>query len=119
QNLDAAKAKLAADGLSAASFAADLSDGLAAKQMVAIVEDQVGPIASLVNSAGGARRVPPDELTPDKWRIAMDAKFFTYMNVMDYVLPLMVQRQAGTVVNIVGTGGKVASPMHLPGGAAN
>ncbi|TIU63659.1 MAG: SDR family NAD(P)-dependent oxidoreductase, partial [Mesorhizobium sp.] len=38
QNLDAAKAKLAADGLSAASFAADLSDGLAAKQMVAIVE---------------------------------------------------------------------------------
>lgn len=119
QNLDAAKAKLAADGVSAASFAADLSDQFAAKQMVAAVEDQVGPIASLINSAGGARRVPPDELTPDKWRIAMDAKFFTYMNVMDYVLPRMVQRRAGTVVNIVGTGGKIASPMHLPGGAAN
>lgn len=119
QNLDAAKASLAADGLSVASFAADLADALAAKEMVAALEDQVGPIASLVNSAGGARRVPPDELTPDKWRIAMDAKFFTYMNVTDYVLPLMVARRAGTIVNIVGTGGKIASPMHLPGGAAN
>jgi NAD(P)-dependent dehydrogenase (short-subunit alcohol dehydrogenase family) len=63
--------------------------------------------------------VPPGELTPDKWRTAMDAKFFTYMNVMDCVLPLMVARRAGTIVNIVGTGGKIASPMHLPGGAAN
>ncbi|RUW47405.1 SDR family NAD(P)-dependent oxidoreductase, partial [Mesorhizobium sp. M1A.F.Ca.ET.072.01.1.1] len=119
ENLDNAKKKLAAEGLSATSFAADLSDGLAAKQMVAALEEQVGPIASLVNSAGGARRVAPDELTPDKWRVAMDAKFFTYMNVTDYVLPLMVARGAGTIVNIVGTGGKIASPMHLPGGAAN
>lgn len=119
ENLDNAKATLAVEGLSMATFAADLSDGPAAKEMVAAVEDQVGPIASLVNSAGGAMRVPPDELTPDKWRTAMDAKFFTYMNVTDYVLPLMVARGAGTIVNIVGTGGKIASPMHLPGGAAN
>ena len=63
--------------------------------------------------------MPPDELTPDKWRVAMDAKFFTYMNVMDYVLPRMVARRAGTIVNIIGTGGKIASPMHFPGGAAN
>ncbi|BCG93496.1 SDR family NAD(P)-dependent oxidoreductase [Mesorhizobium sp. 131-2-1] len=119
ENLDSAKATLAAEGLSVTTFAADLSDELAAKEMIAAVEGQVGPIASLVNSAGGARRVPPYELTPAKWRIAMDAKFFTYMNVMDHVLPLMVARGAGTIVNIVGTGGKIASPMHLPGGAAN
>jgi NAD(P)-dependent dehydrogenase (short-subunit alcohol dehydrogenase family) len=49
----------------------------------------------------------------------MDAKFFTYMNVMDFVLPRMVKRGAGAVVNIIGTGGKIASPIHLPGGAAN
>jgi NAD(P)-dependent dehydrogenase (short-subunit alcohol dehydrogenase family) len=49
----------------------------------------------------------------------MDAKFFTYMNTMDFVLPRMVGRKSGAVVNIIGTGGKVASPIHLPGGAAN
>ena len=31
----------------------------------------------------------------------------------------MVKRGAGVIVNVVGMGGKVASPIHLPGGAAN
>jgi NAD(P)-dependent dehydrogenase (short-subunit alcohol dehydrogenase family) len=118
-NLSAARETLAAAGVEVTSFAADLSDGAAAEQAVVAAEEQVGPIAVLINSAGGARRVPPGELTPDKWRIAMDSKFFTYMNVMDHLLPRMVARRAGSIVNIIGTGGKIASPIHLPGGAAN
>ncbi|MDP4504170.1 SDR family oxidoreductase [Nonomuraea turcica] len=118
-NLSAAQAALAEDGVEVTTFAADLSDGAAAERMVVAAEEQVGPIDVLINSAGGARRVPPAELTPDKWRVAMDAKFFTYMNVMDHVLPRMVERRAGAIVNIIGTGGKIASPVHLPGGAAN
>jgi NAD(P)-dependent dehydrogenase (short-subunit alcohol dehydrogenase family) len=118
-NLSAAQQDLAEDGIEATTFAADLSDGAAAQRAVVATEEQVGPIGVLVNSAGGAKRVPPAELTPDKWRVAMNAKFFTYMNVMDYLLPRMVERKAGSVVNIIGTGGKVASPVHAPGGAAN
>ncbi|MGR9167330.1 SDR family oxidoreductase (plasmid) [Rhizobium leguminosarum] len=118
-NLAAARATIAAAGIDVETFAADLSDGAAAERVVNAIEKQVGPIAVLVNSAGGAVRVPPSELTPDKWRVAMDAKFFTYMNVMDYVLPRMVARSAGAIVNIIGTGGKIASPIHIPGGAAN
>jgi NAD(P)-dependent dehydrogenase (short-subunit alcohol dehydrogenase family) len=119
ENLDAGRRELAAEGLAAAVFVADLSDETAAGRMVAAVEDEVGPIAILINSAGAARRATPQELTPEKWRTAMNAKFFTYMNVMDHVLPRMVERRAGAMVNIVGIGGKVASPTHLPGGAAN
>jgi NAD(P)-dependent dehydrogenase (short-subunit alcohol dehydrogenase family) len=118
-NLHAARAALEDESIAVACFTADLSDGSAAERMVAAVEEQVGPIAVLVNSAGGAKRVTPTELTPDKWRTAMDAKFFTYMNTIDFVLPRMVDRRTGTMVNIVGTGGKIASPLHLPGGAAN
>lgn len=118
-NLTAARKSLAADGIEAATYSADLSDVAAAAEVVAAAEEQVGPIAVLVNSAGGARRVPPAELTPDKWRIAMDAKFYTYVNVMDHLLPRMVARRAGSIVNIIGTGGKIASPAHIPGGAAN
>jgi NAD(P)-dependent dehydrogenase (short-subunit alcohol dehydrogenase family) len=118
-NLDAAKRALADDGLSVTALSANLSDGAEAERVVNDSEAEVGPIAILVNSAGGAKRVTPQELSPDKWRTAMDAKFFTYMNAMDYVLPRMVARKSGVVVNIIGTGGKLASPIHLPGGAAN
>lgn len=118
-NLSAAQESLAADGVEVTTFAADLSDAAAAEEAVVATEERVGPIAMLVNSAGGAKRVPPAELTPDKWRVAMDAKFFTYMNVIDHLMPRMVARRVGSIVNIIGTGGKVASPIHLPGGAAN
>ena len=118
-NLDRARAALGEDGIAVACFAADLSDSSHAERVIAAVEEQAGPLAVLVNSAGGAKRVTPAELTPDKWRIAMDAKFFSYMNMIDFALPRMVARRAGAIVNIVGTGGKIASPIHLPGGAAN
>jgi NAD(P)-dependent dehydrogenase (short-subunit alcohol dehydrogenase family) len=49
----------------------------------------------------------------------MDAKYFTYIHAMDAVLPGMAQRGGGVVINVIGMGGKIASPTHLPGGAAN
>jgi NAD(P)-dependent dehydrogenase (short-subunit alcohol dehydrogenase family) len=99
--------------------AADLTDAHAAAEMVDRVERELGPIDVLVNSAGGARRTSPDELTPAAWRAAMDAKYFTYINAIDPALKRMAARGRGVIVNIVGQGGKVASPTHLPGGAAN
>src|SRR3954451_5462520 len=49
----------------------------------------------------------------------MDAKFFTYIHVIDPVVKRMAARGAGVIVNVIGNGGKVASPIHLAGGAAN
>jgi NAD(P)-dependent dehydrogenase (short-subunit alcohol dehydrogenase family) len=118
-NLDAAKRTLADEGVSVTALSANLSDAAEAERAVNEAEAQVGVIAILVNSAGAAQRSTPQELSPEKWRAAMDAKFFTYTNVMDFVLPKMIARKSGVVVNIIGTGGKVASPIHLPGGAAN
>lgn len=38
---------------------------------------------------------------------------------MEATLPGMVARGRGNIVNVIGIGGKVAVPIHLPGGAAN
>ena len=100
-------------------ISADLTDDAAAADMVARVEQEFGAIAALVNSAGAARRTPPDELTPAAWRAAMDAKYFSYINVIDPVVKRMAARGRGVIVNVIGAGGKIASPTHLPGGAAN
>jgi NAD(P)-dependent dehydrogenase (short-subunit alcohol dehydrogenase family) len=99
--------------------AADLRDAAAAAAMVDAVEEALGPIDVLVNSAGAARRTPPDELTPEAWRAAMDAKYFTTINVVDPVIKRMSARVSGVIVTVIGNGGKVASTSHLPGGSAN
>ena len=100
-------------------FAADLADASAAGKMIDTVEDRLGPIDVLVNSAGAAKRTPPDDLTPVVWREAFDAKFFSYINVMDPMVKRMATRGAGVIVSVIGGGGRVASTTHLAGGAAN
>src|SRR5712692_9733358 len=94
---------------SAFTVAADLIDPYAARRVVDSVEQELGPIDILVNSAGAARRTAPDDLTPRAWREAMDAKYFTYVNVIDPVVKRMAARGHGVIVNIIGIGGKVAA----------
>jgi NAD(P)-dependent dehydrogenase (short-subunit alcohol dehydrogenase family) len=101
------------------AIAADLVDADQALAMVAAVEQRLGPIDILVNSAGAAARTPPEQLNPARWRAAMDAKFFSYVNVIDPVIKTMGARGKGVIVNIIGSGGKVAHTVHIAGGAAN
>ncbi|MEP6656431.1 MAG: SDR family oxidoreductase [Betaproteobacteria bacterium] len=101
------------------AVAADMSDAASATRMIEQMERELGLIDILVNSAGAARRTPADELTPAAWRAGMDAKYFTYINAIDPTIKLMAARGSGVIINVIGIGGKVASPIHLPGGAAN
>jgi NAD(P)-dependent dehydrogenase (short-subunit alcohol dehydrogenase family) len=115
ENLRAAKESLR----DAYTVSADLTDAGAAAAMVERVENEFGAIDVLVNSAGAAKRTDADDLTPAAWRAGMDAKYFSYINVIDPVIKRMGKRGRGAIINIIGGGGKVASPTHLAGGAAN
>jgi NAD(P)-dependent dehydrogenase (short-subunit alcohol dehydrogenase family) len=119
ENLDRAAASLREDGFEVVTVAADLRDAAQAREMARAAEDRLGGVDVLVNSAGAALRTPPGELTAEHWQAAMQAKYFTYIHAMDAILPGMVKRGGGAIVNVVGMGGKLASPIHLPGGAAN
>jgi NAD(P)-dependent dehydrogenase (short-subunit alcohol dehydrogenase family) len=114
-NLDQAGASLGAITL----IAADLARAGEAERMAREAEAALGPIDGLVNSAGAAKRHAPDELNAQAWHAAMHAKYFTCIHAMDAVLPSMRERKRGNAVNIIGAGGKVAAPIHVPGGAAN
>ena len=70
-------------------------DAEAAAIAVEDAERQCGPIDILVNCAGAAKRTPPDELTPKHWHEAMEAKFFTYIHLIDPVVKRMAARGAG------------------------
>ena len=48
----------------------------------------------LVNSAGAARAIRPDELDAGAWHAAMDAKFFSYIHPIDVVVKRMARAGA-------------------------
>ncbi len=118
-NLDAALARLPRAAWVPIAIAADMTDPTAARDAIDAVEAQLGPIDVLVNSAGAARRYPPADLDAAAWHAAMDAKFFSTIHPTDVLVKRMAARGRGAIVNIIGMGGKLASPVHLPGGAAN
>lgn len=115
ENLDAAKKVLG----ECYCIAADLTDAQAAAAMVERVEKELGALDILVNSAGAAKRTNAEELTPAAWRAGMDAKYFSYIHVIDPVVKRMAARGRGAIVNLIGGGGKIPSATHLAGGAAN
>lgn len=122
ENLEAARHRLSADANGSAGrisvHAADLRQPESAAKALADAEAAFGDVDVLVNSAGAARRTPPEELSAQAWHDAMNAKFFTYVHMVDLVVKKMGARGRGAIVNVVGAGGKVASPIHMPGGAA-
>ncbi len=118
-NLEAASRNLSAPVEDLITVPCDLTAKTAAAAMATEVEQRLGPVDVLVNSAGAAKRYLPEELNEDAWHAAMDAKYFTYIHAMEALLPAMAKRGQGVVINIIGMGGRVATPIHLPGGAAN
>ena len=118
-NLAQACASLAAQGLEMHAVAADLVDAAAAARLVDEAWARFGAIDVLVNSAGAARRYAPDELDPAAFRQAMDAKYFSYVHVMEPAARRMAARGQGSIVNVIGQGGRQAGVMHIAGGAAN
>jgi NAD(P)-dependent dehydrogenase (short-subunit alcohol dehydrogenase family) len=119
-NLERARERLASYGSDRIQIqAADLTNPTSAQDAFLAAQNGFGPVDVLVNSAGAAKRTPASDLTPQAWQDAMQAKFLSYVHMIDPVIKQMAQRRKGCIVNVVGNGGKVASPIHLPGGAAN
>jgi NAD(P)-dependent dehydrogenase (short-subunit alcohol dehydrogenase family) len=110
---------LDSSGLRVRGFASDLTDPARAYEAIGQAEAAGGAVDVLVNAAGAARRKPFAELEPQDWRAAMEAKFLTYINTMDPLIKRMASRGGGSIVNIVGMGGKLPMTTHLAGGAAN
>lgn len=101
------------------SIEADLSDEEAARNALIKSQLENGFVNILINCAGSAQKCPPNELDPGKFREGMDAKFYPYINMIEPTIREMAKRKQGNIVNVIGLGGKVAVPTHLPGGSAN
>jgi 2-hydroxycyclohexanecarboxyl-CoA dehydrogenase len=111
-NADAARqtaqAVVAARGR-AEAFVVDITDHAQVRANVAATEEALGPIAGLVNCAGWDRMARFVDTDPQLWRKVVDINLFGTLNVLHAVLPGMVERKAGRIVNIASDAGRVGS----------
>lgn len=95
-------------------LSADLRNPEEAERLIQRVTNTWGQIDVLVNNAGVITVGPVENQTLQDFRDVMDANFFTGLHCTLAVLPQMLARQDGTIVNIASIGGKVAVPHLLP-----
>lgn len=91
--------------------AADVTDLSAVTEMVAAVTDRLGPVEVLVNNVGGNCDVGlfTDSHPPD-WDREIALNFTSTLNCTHSVLPSMIRRSTGRIINIGSTSGIVGDP---------
>ena len=93
---------------------ADLRHAEEASHVVEQATARFGRIDVLVNNAGVITVGPVQNQRIEDFRDVMDANFFTGVNCAMSVLPQMLERRSGTIVNITSIGGKIPVPHLLP-----
>jgi 2-hydroxycyclohexanecarboxyl-CoA dehydrogenase len=89
--------------------ACDICDPAAVARAVAAVEDQVGPIHTLVNNAGWDTPMPFLKTTPEFWQKVVAINYMGPLHVTHAVVSRMVKRNAGRVIFIASDAGRVGS----------
>ncbi len=96
----------------------DLRETSAADKIVTATIEYFGQIDLLVNNAGATKRNDFFALSDDDWQDGFALKFFGAMRLSRAAWPHL-QKSQGSVVNIVGIGGKTASADFTIGGSVN
>jgi 2-hydroxycyclohexanecarboxyl-CoA dehydrogenase len=91
------------------AFATDITDPQSVKRTIAEVVTTYGRIDTLVNNAGWDRGAPFLETDPQLWTKIIAINYQGPLNMHREVLPLMVERGRGKVINIASDAGRVGS----------
>ncbi len=89
---------------------ADLSDPAAIAEMMAYARDVLGPVDILVNNAGIQYVAPIAEFPTAKWDAIIALNLSSAFHTIRAVLPEMIERGYGRIINIASAHGLVASP---------
>lgn len=85
----------------------DVTQGKSVTQGFERAQARFGPIDILVNNAGQAVSERFDRIDAHQWQQMMDVNLTGTFNCMQAVLPSMLQRQWGRIVNVASTAGLI------------
>ena len=98
--------------------AVDLRDPAAAAAVVEVTMKRFGAIDLLVNNAGATKRGDFFELTDADWEDGFSLKFFGGMRLSRAAWTHLIASK-GTIVNIIGVGGRTGNADFTIGGSVN
>lgn len=112
RNLQAAEAVVARireSGGEALALACDITDRAGVDKAVAEVGAKLGPVDVLVNNAGWDVFLPFTRTQPEQWDKLIAINLVGALHMHHAVLPSMVERRAGRIVNIASDAARVGS----------
>jgi 2-dehydro-3-deoxy-L-rhamnonate dehydrogenase (NAD+) len=111
--------RLEASGYTAVGARADVASDESVQEMVAGVLQRFGRVDVLVNNAGIAGRAAPiHEVTLDEWDTLMGIDLRSVFLCCRAVLPGMIARGQGAIINVSSVAGKEGNPNMAPYSAA-
>lgn len=95
----------------ARGFVADVANRASSEEVLHEIKAEMGPIGVLVNNAGvGSPIGPLAEADPDEWWRAHEVNLRGPMLWTHSVLPAMIERKKGRIINVASGAGAVAIP---------
>ena len=104
-----AAAAIRAQGRRADFMPIDMTDTASIDAFGAAVQAKFGAVDVLVNGAGWGRTAPFWEGTPDFWDKLVALNFVGPMQLTKVLLPAMIERSSGRIVNVSSDAGRVGS----------
>ena len=100
ERVETALAAYQAAGVPVHGYACDVTDEQAVLDMVAQIEKDLGSVDILVNNAGVISRSPMTEMETADFKHIMDVNLNAPFILSKAVLPAMVEKQRGKIINI-------------------
>jgi 3-oxoacyl-[acyl-carrier protein] reductase len=111
KDIEAVAEQVRALGIKAAVATADVSKREEVEAAVSKLQQGLGPVDILINNAGTATFGKFLELEPEEWENQIKVNVFGVYYVTRAVLPQMIERKTGDIINISSTAGKSGSPV--------
>ena len=99
EGADAVVAEITRNGGKAQALEVDVTDPAAVANMVAAAEKGLGPLDALFNNAGINIRTKIIDIAEEEWDLVLNTHARGMFLVAQNVLPGMVERKAGVIVN--------------------
>ena len=112
--LGAASEKLAQSGVRVRALAFDVTSADSIGDAVEFAEAEIGPIDILVNNAGTQFRSPLEDFPDDKFDQIFATNVKSVFSVSKAVVPAMIKRGAGKIINICSLMSAVSRPSIAP-----